>query len=333
MPENWNRHFEVQIADSNGKGISLSDFKVVFDIKRNDNQWPATATVTIYNLAPETKRRIMQREYSRITLIAGYDGLQRSPPAVVPASEVGRVREIAAGDVNNPDGANFGVIFSGDIAFTVEGKENITDHYLVIQAADGDKAFREATINASLAKGYTLRDEYELLMKYLAPYGIQKGVEPVFPDTVYPRAASYYGRVSDYLSRLAEDVQATWQFSFGKVDFIQKDMARQQTVILHADNGLVGTPQRTLNGGVNVKCLINGFIHLHGLIQLDQASVFYDSKDQALAAEARQAPGDTDTDGLYIVRYISYRGDTRGVNWYMELACDTWRVHGDNQTR
>jgi hypothetical protein len=36
-------------------------------------------------------------------------------------------------------------------------------------------------------------------MRYLEPYGIKKGIEPVFPDTVYPREASYYGKVADYL--------------------------------------------------------------------------------------------------------------------------------------
>ncbi|MCQ0572251.1 hypothetical protein L1C40_25820 [Klebsiella pneumoniae] len=118
MAKNWNRHFEVQLVDDNGKGITLSDFKVTFNVERNDNRWPAMATVRIYNLAPQTRNRIMKREYSKITLIAGYDGLTTSPPSVVPASEVGKVHEVVRSGANNPNGSNYGIIFSGDIAFT-----------------------------------------------------------------------------------------------------------------------------------------------------------------------------------------------------------------------
>ncbi len=182
MSTNWNRHFELQLVDEKGQGISLSDFKVTFTIERNDNRWPAAAVVKIYNLATETQNRIMRREYSKITLIAGYDGLDSTSSDTVSASEVGKVRYITDDKINSPEGSNYGVIFSGDIGFTLEGKENITDRYVRIQAFDGDKAFMNAEIiGKTLAAGYTLRDEYEMLMKYLEPFGIKKGVEPVFP--------------------------------------------------------------------------------------------------------------------------------------------------------
>jgi hypothetical protein len=61
-------------------------------------------------------------------------------------------------------------------------------------------------------KGYSLRDEYNMLMRYLEPYGIKKGIEPVFPDTVYPRGAPIMGKLL-ITSDLAADLNATWQFS------------------------------------------------------------------------------------------------------------------------
>lgn len=343
MSTNWNRHFELQLVDEKGQGISLSDFKVTFTIERNDNRWPASAVVKIYNLATETQNRIMRREYSKITLIAGYDGLDSTSSDTVSASEVGKERYITDDKINSPEGSNYGVIFSGDIGFTLEGKENITDRYVRIQAFDGDKAFMNAEIiGKTLAAGYTLRDEYEMLMKYLEPFGIKKGVEPVFPDTVYPRGASYHGPVIEYLSRLAKDLRATWQFSFGKVDFIQEDVAKHRAIVLNADTGLIGMPQQTIGAGVNVTCLINSFIQLHGLIQLDQASVYRAQLSNQQVVEAggiapekevngnlvtsglvqKETPYSIATDGVYIVRYISYRGDTRGQDWYMDMACE-----------
>lgn len=33
MSQNWMRHFELQLLDQQGSGISLSDFKVTFRIE------------------------------------------------------------------------------------------------------------------------------------------------------------------------------------------------------------------------------------------------------------------------------------------------------------
>lgn len=340
MSTNWMRHFELQLAADNGQGISLSDFKVTFEINRNDNRWPASADVKIYNLSADTQNRIMNREFSRITLIAGYDGIDNTR-RVVPASEVGIAREFDDNSGGRHDDSNYGVIFSGDITFTVTGKENITDSYVIIVANDGEKAFREATINTCLYKGYTLHDEYDILMSHLEPFGIQKGIEPVFPDTVYPRGMSYCGSVADYLSGLARDLRATWQFSYGKVDFIQEDVAKHSAFVLNADTGLVGMPQQTIGGGVNITCFINSKIQLHGLVQLDQASVYRAQLSNEQVTQSggireqeingnlvttglaqKENPASIATDGVYIVRYISYRGDTRGQNWYMDMACE-----------
>ena len=342
MSTNWMRHFELQLISDNGEGIVLSDFKVTFLIERNDNRWPATAKVRIYNRSQETQNRIMNREFGRIVLIAGYDGLDKSPSGIVPASTVGVVREIdSTYEAAGSDDSNYGVIFSGDISFSVTGKDNITDSWVSIVACDGEKAFREATINGCLEKGYTLRDEYNMLMKCLEPYGISKGIEPEFPDTVYPRGMSYMGRVADYLSGLAKDLRATWQFSYGKVDFIQEGVAKHEAYRLNADTGLIGKPQQTIGAGVNVTCLINSKIQLHGLIELDQASIYRADLSAEQVNQSggvttqdingnivttglvqKEQPASIATDGVYIVRYISYRGDTRGQNWYMDMACE-----------
>lgn len=173
MSTNWMRHFELQILDEGGKDVSLSDLKVTFDIERNNNKWASVATVTVYNLSANTTHRILQRE---------------------------------AGQVNNQ---SVGVIFSGDIRFTVTGKDNATDSYVIIQACDSLEAFINATIMTTIAKGYTLEDVYNLLMKHLEPFGIVGGIVPVFPKTVFPRGKTFYGMVHDYLDNLAEQLNAT----------------------------------------------------------------------------------------------------------------------------
>jgi hypothetical protein len=125
----------------------------------------------------------MQREFAKIIMIAGYDGLASD----VPASEVGVVREIPASEVGQANGTNYGVIFSGDIRFTVTGKDNPVDSWVQVQACDSVEAFTSAFINTTISKGYTTEDIYVELMKRLEPYGISRGIVPEFPATVFPR--------------------------------------------------------------------------------------------------------------------------------------------------
>ncbi|MGC8165472.1 hypothetical protein ACP3WT_28400, partial [Salmonella enterica] len=68
-----------------------------------------------------TRQRIEQ-EFTRIVLQAGYAG-------------------------------NYGIIFDGSVKQVRRGRENQTDTYLDITAADGDSAYNFAVVNTSLAAG------------------------------------------------------------------------------------------------------------------------------------------------------------------------------------
>lgn len=92
MTINWNRHFELRLLNDKGNGISLSDFKVTFAIDWFNSMWPRVATLKIYNLKRDTITRITGDEFSRITIIAGYNGLAPT----VTESEVGQVTEISS---------------------------------------------------------------------------------------------------------------------------------------------------------------------------------------------------------------------------------------------
>ncbi|MBG6243105.1 MAG: hypothetical protein EKE20_15385, partial [Candidatus Symbiopectobacterium sp. Dall1.0] len=138
MSQNWMRHFELQVVDNKGKGIDLGDFKVTFDIEWfNISSKTRIATFRIYNLAPDTVNRIMGEEFSRVRVIAGYDGIAPD----VQATQVGIARQVDADRVSQQDGRNYGLIFDGEIRFTVTGRENPVDTYVLIQALDSLEAF------------------------------------------------------------------------------------------------------------------------------------------------------------------------------------------------
>ncbi|WP_174847518.1 phage protein [Yersinia artesiana] len=320
MSKNWIRHFELMLLDNEGKGINFTDFKVTFNIEWYNTSFPRAATFKIYNLSQNTINRITGTEFSKLRLIAGYDG------STSPAGQ--------------QDEANFGEIFSGDIRYTITGRDNPTDTFILIQAIDGHNAFINATINQTVAAGYTVADINNLLMRNLEPFGITQGIMPEMPPTVFPRGKTMYGMTRDYLDNVAKQCKATWQFVNGKVDMVPNDKYVHEAIVLNSNTGLIGMPQQTIGSGVNVRGLINPNIRLNGLIQLNQESVYratLSSRDIQMSGGRlddqndngnvtvnglTNPPASIATDGVYIVRGISYTGDTRGNPWYMDMMCE-----------
>lgn len=322
MSLNWMRHFELQLLDDKGNGISLTDLKVTFSIQK----MPATifngfvGDFKIYNLSPATQNRIMAQEFSRIQVIAGYDGIPD--------------------DAGNYPDRNIGLIFNGDIRFTVAGKDNITDSWVLVQCIDSWQGHLYAGVRTTVAAGWKYKDLFEAGMQSYQPYGISAGSVPDFPDTVFPRGRVLVGNTSDLMNSIAGKCDANWWYENNQVNIVPESKYIDEVIVLNANTGLIGMPQQTMGAGVNVRCLINPKIKLGGLIRLDQASVYRTSlsKEQIGTSPGRLSesasngnltvdgltgtqPASVNTDGDYTVGSIDYTGDTRGKNWYMDLLC------------
>lgn len=173
MSQNWMRHFELQLIDDKGDGISLSDFKVTFNIQK----MPATifngfvGNFKIYNLSPETQNRIMGKEFTRVRAIAGYNGTADSSG-------------------NYPD-KNVGIIFNGDIRFTVTGKDNVTDSWVLIQCIDGWEGHLNASVKTTVSAGWKHADLFDLGMQSLSPYGITEEAGRILVQLYSPAAALF----------------------------------------------------------------------------------------------------------------------------------------------
>lgn len=337
MSQNWMRHFELQLVDENGKGIDLSDFKVTFTIDWfNISSASRVGTFKIYNLSSDTANRITGKEFSKLRLIAGYDGIAPE----VSASDVGVVRNVDASTVGQTDGRNYGLLFSGDLRYAVTGKDNPVDSYVLIQACDTDLAFSTAITMQTLAAGYTTEDMFTLLMKDFEAKGATVGRIPTFPTTVFPRGRTLFGSTRKLMDNVAAQCGATWQFVDGQLNMLTDGEYMHEAIVLNSATGLIGMPQQTIGNGINVRALINPNIRVNGLIQLDQASVFrtaLSNNDIAMAggqitdqntdgnitlSGTTAQPASIATDGVYIVRGIMYTGDTRGQAWYMDMMCE-----------
>lgn len=337
MSQNWLRHFELQLLDQKGEGITLSDFKVTFNIDWfNISSMNRIGTIKIYNLSAETINKITGQEFSQVRIIAGYDGVAPN----VDQSEIGQVREVNIDDVGQMDGQNYGLIFSGEIRYTVTGKDNPIDSYVLIQAADSDQAFVTSMSSQTLAAGWTVADLNKAVMNDFSVNGVTEGRNPETPPTVFPRGRVVFGMTRNIMDNVAKQCNATWMFVDGKREMVSNTEYVHEAIKLNSRTGLIGMPQQTIGNGVNVRCLINPNIRVNGLIELDQASVYRTALSNNEIAKAggritdttnngnislegtTSNPASIATDGVYIVRGIMYTGDTRGQAWYMDMMCE-----------
>jgi len=341
MSQNWMRHFELQLVNKDGKGIDLGEFKVTFNIEWfNLSSQTRVGTFKIYNLAPNTVQLIVGEEFSRIRAIAGYNGIAPD----VKSDQVGVARQVDADNVGQQDGRNYGVIFDGEIRYSLTGKENPVDSFVLIQATDSQQAYITSITNTTIAAGYTAADMQKVLMKDFSANGAEQGNLPAMPATVFPRGRTILGMTRDYMDNVAKQCNATWMFVDGKMEMIADDEVVHEAIDLNSYTGLIGMPQQTIGNGINVRSLINPNIRVNGLIRLNQREVLINRAalpggDISMSAGrifdqntngnsnvdlpvSQQMTASIATDGVYKVVGIMYTGDTRGQAWYMDMMCE-----------
>ncbi|HGJ5883966.1 phage protein [Arsenophonus sp.] len=308
MSKNWIRKCSLIISDEKGEGIELSDFRATFNITWSDTHYPRTGVFKVWNLRKETVSQIQAKEFVNIQLMAGYQD-------------------------------NTGLIFTGKIRYTISGRDNPTDTFVIVQAIDSHEAYDYATLNTTLSAVHTQAEQHNTLLTGLAPYGIVKGVTPEFDSIRFPRGKVYFGMVRDAADNLAGQCLASWQYINGQLVMVPENKYVQEAIVINSATGLIGLSQQTIEAGINVRCLINPNIQINGLIRLDQALIYrtmLPNSDIALGDSklsenddgglrqtqgAVSQPASLSTDGDYIVKNITYTGDTRGKPWYMDLVC------------
>lgn len=295
MSKNWLRECQIIVADEQGDGIDLSELRVTFNITRPNTAYPATAIVKVFNLNKETENKLRQYEFKQIVIVAGYKD-------------------------------NSSQIFSGQIQYTYSGRENATDTYVVIQSAEGDQAYNEAVVSQTIASGYTQDIVDKALMKDIGKYGIFVGLRGEQDKTIAPRGKVLFGMHRDEMTSFAKQNKADWRYSGNSIEVVPKDNYINE-IILHYDSGLIGTPEQTIGGGINVMCMINADIKPGTLIHLDNAGINLaglSNKEIGMTGSHEgsvEQPSPLDIDGDYKVINVSYFGDTRGNSWYQQLIC------------
>jgi len=289
--EQWIR--EASLIVGTEDALDLSDLRFIFRIKRGDTQTPNTLRVRVYNVSEQTALRTM-KEFTRVVLQAGYEG-------------------------------NYGIIFDGTIIQVRIGRENQTDTYVDITAADGDSAYNFGFVNQTLAAGATMRDVVDASMKAMEKKGVTRGYMAFLTEQRLARGKVMFGLARKFMEGVARTTQSVWSIQDGKAVLWPETSYNPGDIpVISPQTGLVGLPEQTSNG-ITARMLLNPSVKIGTLIQLkNEAIQLYeynpDIKQQSENGNIEMQSALND-EGLYYVMLAEHWGDTRGNDWYTEVVC------------
>ena len=279
----------------NGGGRQTS-LRVRFRVVQKTVQSPGTISAFISNAAPQDIKTALAltENSSPVQLDAGYE-----------------------------DG-NFGTIFKGTVRYVRVGRDNPTDTYINIQAAD-EVGYNFSMTNRTLPRNSTAHDVYTALMQDFGKYGVQDGFSPTkaLQAIKYPRALTLFGPTKELMRKLAFTVNSTWSIQKGKMHMIPVDGSTpDDPIAINVQNGMVGMPVQTLEG-IIVRSLINPQIGVNQIIKLNDSDIQRAAHNLTLAGAAQNiAISPLDPDGLYRVVMIDWSGDTHATTpWFMDIWC------------
>jgi hypothetical protein len=179
MTEQYKRKFSLVVAKSDGEGLEFAAFKVQFKVTRGDFQTPNSCDCRIFNLSDQTAKLIGQKEFTQLSLSAGYEG-------------------------------NFSLIFRGTIKQFRLGRIDQLDSYEDITAADGDAAYNFAPILTSIPAGTNQTGIADVLLSAMKKFGVTQGYLPTLPSNQLIRGRVMYGMCRDEYRNCAWTNNCKW---------------------------------------------------------------------------------------------------------------------------
>ena len=285
--QQFGRVCTLLVSNKQGQALDLSALRIKFKVKKTGVMTPNAGDIIVYNVSANTEK-LIQNEFTNVILQAGYLG-------------------------------NFGLIFKGNIKQFIAGRESATDTFINLNCGDGDKAYNFAVINQTIKAGASPQGQLNAGLAAMANMGVGTGYTGQLPGVALPRGKVIYGNARDHLKRLADTYGFTWSMQDGNVVFLSQGAhLPNQAVVITSKTGMIGTPQQTTEG-IDVKCLLNPNIKVHGRVQINNAAIAKMKIDFWTPGSAANYPATLNRDGMYYPLVIEHSGDTRGQDWYTNL--------------
>lgn len=332
--QQWLRACSLVVADDSGNAVELAGptmeqtLRIRFNTSYQVTSTPATLNARVYNLSTNTINTL-------IGLASKDPPTQQAIPFPTSAKVI-----LKAGYQTN-----FAQVFQGQIYQMRVGKENSTDSYLDIFAADGDLMHAYGMENYTFASGYKSEDVWNHVANTTAKnWGVSKGTVPEgMNPNASPRGKVIFGRTPDVLNDLANTNNFVWNVRDMQLHGLTKFKFDSGTSIkINSATGMIGIPEQT-NEGIKVMALLNPALRwgTHVLINNgDISRLLFSGQGLTVPTEANAGSGASASplnqggvnaskpsdvfaasDGDYVIIWVEHSGDTRGNEWYSKFAC------------
>lgn len=285
----WKRQAQVVVGKS-GKGVSITEksVRIKFEITKTTLAAPNNAIIQLYNLSPDNEHAI-KNEYDEVLLNAGYEG------GVL-------------------------LVFRGNIKHVYRYRDG-NDFITEIEAGDGDKDYRQARMNETLAAGTT---PSQLIDRVVGSFsGTTRGTIQA-GGAAYLRGKVISGNTRDVLDDHAQRIGANWSIQDGQLTLVGVNAVAPGTAILvTSETGLLGAPEIN-DKGIAFKCLLNPQIKPNVAVKLDNSGIRAKRQQEQASGKKPKKPKNPvrlDPDGIYKTIKLKHVGDTRGPDWFSEVTC------------
>lgn len=293
----WLRFVQV-VVGKGGKGLDIratdqDGLRIVATIEKTVRSQPNTGNITLYNLHPDDERLLLN-EFDDVIVSAGY-----------------RERQPSAGQAqDDPSLFVTHMVFRGNIKHSVAYWEE-QDRKVDVQAADGDKDYREAIVQASLEAGSSDESEVRAALKSML------NTKPGFIDAKKvkrSRGKVILAPAREVLTKAAINNDAHWSIQDGNLQMVRSDgVLPSEAVEVSRETGLLGAPEVS-DKGIRVTMLLNPFVEVNGRLLLNnndmkiqETQAYAGGPKNKASHPVRLAP-----DGCYKVFTVRHEIDSRG---------------------
>ncbi|SSW67327.1 hypothetical protein AVE30378_02564 [Achromobacter veterisilvae] len=209
----FDRVYRLLVGKPKQKGIEIvQPMRITFDVTKDAAEEPNEHVIRIYNLA-ESTRRALEEPGLMCVLYAGY------------AEEDGPLL-MAAGSV----------VF----AYTKFEQPDVVTELIVM---DGYAEVRDTAVSIGLGPG---AQASSIIRDIARQMGLPLVMADDVPDRRWQQGFSFYGAARTALHKVTQGTGLEWSIQNQQLQVVaRKGTTRRQAVVLAADTGLLGYPERT----------------------------------------------------------------------------------------
>lgn len=207
----FDRVARLTIGQLGGDGIVIEQLRISFDIEKDSTQETNKSSITVYNMAPATRKKV-ERPDSIAILEVGYK------------EDKGLIR-----------------IFKGNIVHVTHRREgaDIVTHFEIY---DGQVAIRDTVVSMGYAAGV---NGLQITKDIASQMGLLLRIAPDVEFSVYPNGFSFVGYGRDAMRKVCDASGAYWSIQNNEIQVVMGGgTTGVQALVFSPASGLIGSPER-----------------------------------------------------------------------------------------